>query len=227
MNEKLLYVGCNSELTNDAVAALKRQSYEVHLVHNYLEAIKYAEEHEIDMFILDMKDMDSDYRVIRRIRTGGRRFPVIVLSYRVRTEDVVNGFAAGANDYINKPCEIAELIARVQNLLELFSTERERYIAPMIVGDLCIEPSSRLVMRGEDVISLSPKEYELLLYLVRNVNHVCSRDDILTHVWNHDFITGTNAVDVYIWHLRLKLDKKYSHKLIHSVRGVGYILKEP
>jgi DNA-binding response OmpR family regulator len=227
VNEKLLYVGCNCERTNQTVEALNAQEYEVHLVYQDSEGIKYAEEHEIDMFLLDKTEMDSDYKVVRRIRTGGRRFPVIILSDLTRTEDVVDGFAAGANDYITKPFEIAELIARIQNLLDIFSTERDSYKAPIVVGDLRLEPRSRKVMRGDDVISLSPKEYELLLYLVRNVNQVCSREDILTDVWNYDFIFGTNAADVYIWHLRLKLDKRYNHKLIHTVRGVGYILKEP
>lgn len=226
MDEKLLYEGCNCELSHQTLEALNRQGYDVHLVHHDSEAIEYAEEHEIDMFLLDNTDMDSEYKVVSQIRTGGRRIPVIILSNQMSADNAVNAFATGANDYITKPFEIAELLARVQNLLDIFSTERDSYKAPIVVGDLRLEPKSRKVMRGDDVISLSPKEYELLLYLVRNVNQVCSREDILTHVWNYDFIFGTNAVDVYIWHLRLKIDKKYSHKLIHTVRGVGYILKE-
>ncbi|OAB44548.1 response regulator transcription factor [Paenibacillus glacialis] len=227
MNEIILYVAYDTETAIAIVAALKEANYEVMKVNNNDEALKYAEIHEIDMLILDEGNEMNDYSVIREIRKSGKSVVVMILSNRMNAKDVVEAFNAGANDYITKPAQIEIVLVRIHNLFTLVSGERKGKALPITIGELTIEPKSRRVMRNSQEIHLTHKEYELLLYLARHVNEVCSREEILKQVWKYDYSLGTNVVDVYVRHLRVKLDKGFQHKMIHTSRGVGYLLEGP
>lgn len=227
MNESILYVEYNGGSEVPIMEALRDEKYEVMRVDNDTEAIDYAEQHDIDMLILDQANNTLDYALIREIQKRRKPCVSMILSNRMNTEDIVNGFNAGANDYITKPVQIEILLVRIRNLFNLVSIEDHEKSLSITIGELTIDPKSRRVMRQSQEVFLTPKEYELLLYLARHVNEVCSREEILKKVWKYDYMLETNVVDVYIRHLRVKLDKGYREKMIRTSRGVGYILVEP
>jgi DNA-binding response OmpR family regulator len=167
--------------------------------------------------------------VLRRLRQGGNTVPVILLTARDTVPDKVSGFEHGASDYVTKPFAMEELLARVRNILRIFAQHSKEVEGSDIVkvGDLTIELRTRKVFRKELSVDLTPREFELLVYLAEHKNEEKSREDILSEVWGYDFIGETNLVDVYIRYLRQKIDKGFRYKLIHTVRGVGYMLKEP
>jgi DNA-binding response OmpR family regulator len=166
--------------------------------------------------------------VLRRLRQGGSTVPIILLTARDTVPDKVSGFEHGANDYVTKPFAMEELLARVRNVLRMFKASREGESEDVLkIGDLTIELITRKVFRKDHSIDLTPREFELLLYLARHKNAEKTREEILSDVWGYEYIGDTNVVDVYIRYLRQKMDKRYRHKLLHTVRGVGYMLKEP
>ena len=167
--------------------------------------------------------------VLRQVRQSGNKIPIILLTARDTVPDKVSGFEHGANDYITKPFAVEELLARVRNIFRIFQQQTKETEQPdtIILGDLTVELRTRKVTRKDNVIELTPREFELLVFLIENVNVEKSREEILSEVWGYDFIGETNLVDVYIRYLRQKLDKGYRYKLIHTVRGVGYMIKEP
>ena len=138
-------------------------------------------------------------------------------------EDKVKGLDAGADDYLVKPFAIAELLARVRSLLRRKTTEKGTTIA---IADLSLDLVSHKAKRGSKCIELTAKEYMLLEYFIRNKNTILTRTTISEHIWNYNFDTGTNIIDVYINHLRTKIDGGFDNKLLHTIRGVGYIMKE-
>ena len=227
VNEIILYVAYDGESAVPIIAAIREANYEVIEVSNNKGAQEYAEIHDIDMLILDQASDKMDYTLIGELHTGRKPFVTMVLSDQMKTEDIINGFNEGANEYITKPVQIEIVLVRIHNLFNLVSKEGHNKSLPITIGDLTIDPKSRRVMRNTQDIQLTRKEYDLLLYLARHVNEVCSREEILQQVWNYDFLLGTNVVDVYIRHLRVKLDKGFQHKMIQTSRGVGYILEEP
>lgn len=166
----------------------------------------------------------SGYDLARELRSRGYQFPVLMLTARVTVDDKVSGLDAGADDYLAKPFEYAELLARVKALLRR-STITARS-STMRVRNLSVDPVARRVERGGRVIELTQKEYALLEYLVRNAGRVVSRQMISEHVWKHDVDPLTNVVDVYINYLRKKLDEDKRNPLIQTVRGHGYRIKE-
>ena len=159
----------------------------------------------------------SGYELARELRSRGYQFPVLMLTARVSVDDKVSGLDAGADDYLAKPFEYAELLARVKALLRR---------STMRVRDLLVDPVARRVERAGKVIDLTQKEYALLEYLVRNAGRVVSRQMISEHVWKHDADPLTNVVDVYINYLRKKLDEDKRNPLIQTVRGRGYLIKD-
>ncbi|OGT97580.1 MAG: DNA-binding response regulator, partial [Geobacteraceae bacterium GWB2_52_12] len=152
-----------------------------------------------------------------------KHIPVLMLTARGTTDDIVSGLDAGSDDYLTKPFAFAELTARVRALLRRGEQDRG---AEIHFADLRLDPVTHKVWRGDKEIDLTAKEYGLLEYLVRNPNTVLSRAMIAEHVWDYAFDSFTNIIDVYVNYLRKKVDKDYSTKLIHTVRGQGYILRE-
>jgi two-component system copper resistance phosphate regulon response regulator CusR len=157
--------------------------------------------------------------VLKHIRETKPALPVLILTGRNRVEDRVKGLDLGADDYLTKPFSFAELSARVRALLRRATLPAEVMLR---VGDLELNRVERSVKRAGNTIDLTPKEFSLLEYLMRNVGHCVTRAMIIEHVWNLSFDTMTNVVDVYINYLRKKVDQTFEHKLIHTIRGVGY-----
>jgi len=166
----------------------------------------------------------SGYELARELRARGYQFPVLMLTARVTVDDKVSGLDAGADDYLAKPFEYAELLARVKALLRRSTITAGS--STIRVRDLSVDPVARRVERAGKVIELTQKEYALLEYLVRNAGRIVSRQMISEHVWKHDVDPLTNVVDVYINYLRKKLDEDKHNPLIQTVRGRGYLIKE-
>jgi two-component system copper resistance phosphate regulon response regulator CusR len=166
----------------------------------------------------------SGYELARELRSRGYQFPVLMLTARVSVDDKVSGLDAGADDYLAKPFEYAELLARVKALLRRSTITAGS--STMRVRDLSVDPVARRVERAGKVIDLTQKEYALLEYLVRNTGRIVSRQMISEHVWKHDVDPLTNVVDVYINYLRKKLDEDKRNPLIQTVRGRGYLIKD-
>ncbi|MGA8184369.1 MAG: response regulator transcription factor [Terriglobia bacterium] len=204
---------------------LEAEHYAVDIVPDGQEALYMAEEYDYDLVLLDLvlPKMDG-LQVLRQIRNRKKNLPVLVLTGRTRVEDRVKGLDLGADDYMVKPFAFRELTARVRALLR-------RGEGPVIfkleVDDLEMNLVERTVRRGERKIELTPKEFALLEYLMRNRGRAVSRPMIIEHVWNFSFDTMTNVVDVYINYLRKKVGGEDARKLIYTVRGVGYRIGNP
>ncbi|WP_342346109.1 response regulator transcription factor [Paenibacillus mangrovi] len=229
MHEKLLVIG--SFLQNEELFdVLQKEGYVINMVLTEREAMRVINEEAIDMLMMDRAERTGItlHKIIKALlrEQGDRPFPIILFEEQLDTEAVIDGLDAGANDVVAKEIRGIELVARIQNLLRIFHIENERGNQKVVVEDLVIDPAKRKVRRGDKQIPLTVKEFDLLLFLARHVNQVCTREEILKKVWDYDFHIGTNVVDVYIRHLRTKMDKGFGKKLIQSVRGVGYVIKE-
>jgi heavy metal response regulator len=176
-----------------------------------------------DIIILDvMLPGKPGFQVVRELRQAKVATPVLLLTARDGVEDKVQGLDAGADDYLTKPFAFAELLARVRALLRRGTAAQ----APLLqVTDLTLDPAKRTVKRGGEVISLTNREFALLEYFMRNPGRVLTRTMIAEHVWDYSFDSDTNVIDVYVNYLRKKIDTGREQKLLHTVRGVGYVLK--
>jgi DNA-binding response OmpR family regulator len=176
-----------------------------------------------DLIILDIRlpKMDGLY-VLEALRRDGVTAPVLLLTVRATIEDKVLGLDAGADDYLTKPFAFQELVARVRALLR-----RRMEAEPTVlrIGDVMLDPARRTVTRGGEKIDLTPREFALLDYFMRNPGRVLTRTMITEHVWDYSFDSSTNVIDVYVNYLRRKIDAGREPKLLHTVRGVGYVLK--
>jgi heavy metal response regulator len=203
-------------------SALEEQSYAVDVSHDGEEGYELAASTDYDLIILDIMLPKVDgFQVLRRLRTRKPALPVLILTARGSVEDRVRGLDLGADDYLVKPFALAELIARVRALIRRGVREA---VSDLRIDDLVLDAARRRVTRAGKPIDLSNKEYSLLEYLMRNANHVVTRSMIAEHVWDASFDSFTNVIDVYINHLRNKIDRNAPRKLIQSVRGVGYRL---
>jgi DNA-binding response OmpR family regulator len=181
-----------------------------------------------DLILLDIMLPElSGLEVLRRIRQSDVAVPIILLTARDAVPDRVSGLDQGANDYVTKPFAIEELLARIRNLLrnKILIGQPETDVRAQI-DDLTMDLKSREVFRADKSIELTPTEFELLRYLIEHKDEVMSREQIITEVWGYDFVGDTNVVDVYIRYLRQKIDKGFSSKLIQTIRGIGYMIKE-
>ncbi len=203
---------------------LKASGYSVDCAFNGEEAYDLISMTDYDAAVFDvmMPKLDG-FSLLRKIRNEGNNLPVLFLTARDSIEDRVEGLDIGADDYLVKPFAFEELLARIRVLIRKNSVSNSNVIT---VADLTVDISKRRVTRGGREISLSAKEYELLQYLAVNNGIVLSREKIEDHIWNYDYEGGTNVVDVYIRYLRKKIDEGYDKKLIHTVRGMGYVLRE-
>ncbi|MCE1225022.1 MAG: response regulator transcription factor [Geobacteraceae bacterium] len=202
---------------------LEEEGYQVDAVHDGDEALQMAQAESYDLLILDvMLPRKDGLSVVRELRQSGMLAPVLMLTARDTTDDIVAGLDAGSDDYLTKPFAFAELSARVRALGRRVGRDRG---AELTVADLRIDPITRKVWRGEKEIELTIKEYGLLEFLVRNTGSVVTRNMIAEKVWDHSFETFTNIIDVYVNYVRKKVDKGFDRKLIHTVRGQGYTLK--
>ncbi|NNF47973.1 MAG: response regulator transcription factor [Desulfofustis sp.] len=177
-----------------------------------------------DLVILDINLPEIDgLTVLRQMRAKKVATPVLLLTVRATIEDKVIGLDTGADDYLAKPFSFEELLARVRALLRRSSDSKSPVFT---VADLVLDPASRQVFRGSDRIELTSKEFAILEYFIRNRGRVLTRTMIIDHVWGYDFDADTNVVDVYVNYLRKKIDAPYEPKLLHTVRGTGYVLRE-
>lgn len=202
---------------------LEFEGYTVRLCHDGKEALKLILEETFELIILDvMLPSLSGMDILRRLRKENERIPVIMLTARDQIYDKVSGLDYGANDYITKPFEIEELLARIRVQLRLTENvihEDEKNL--LLIKDIKINLSTYEVTRANQPVELTKREFELLVFLVKNKNHVLSRDQLLTEVWGYDYMGETNVVDVYVRYLRQKLE----YQLIETVRGVGYMVR--
>ncbi len=202
---------------------LESEGYSVDSCFNGEDALDYMYVGEFDAVIMDimMPKLDG-IEAVKRMRARGDSTPVIFLTAKDSISDRVAGLDAGAEDYLTKPFAFEELLARIRVMTRKKSGNTTNVYT---VADLVLDTSSRTVQRGGTQITLSAKEYDILEYLILNKGKIISREKIENHVWNFDYSGGTNIVDVYIRYLRKKLDDGFDEKLIHTVRGMGYVLK--
>jgi DNA-binding response OmpR family regulator len=181
-----------------------------------------AEVNEYDLIVLDLMIPKIDgLEVLKRIRGNRNNVPILVLTAKDTVEDIVKGLDAGCDDYLTKPFEFLEFLARIRALLRREKIDKEPILK---IADLTLSLVTHKVMRGGKEIELTGKEYSLLEYFMRNPDKVLTRTMISEHVWDYHFDSMTNVVDVYVNYLRRKIDKGFEPKLIHTIRGVGYIL---
>lgn len=203
---------------------LKAEHYSVDSCYDGQEALDYLASAEYDAVIMDiMMPVMDGLSVLRTMRRKNDGTPVLLLTAKDSIEDRVQGLDAGANDYLVKPFAVEELLARIRVLLRKpAETPKTCYQ----VADLEVHMDTRQVLRGGKEVKLSGKEFALLRYMIQNEGIVLSRDRLEEHLWNFDYAGGSNVIDVYIRYLRKKIDEGYEPKLIHTVRGAGYVLKE-
>ncbi|MFF0829186.1 response regulator transcription factor [Brevibacillus sp. NPDC003359] len=227
MSERILIVEDEEKIARVIQLELEYEGYESEIAKTGLEALEQYNQGGWNLILLDVLLPGlSGIEVLRRIRVKDSATPVILLTARNAVVDKVNGLDQGANDYITKPFEIEELLARIRSCLRLSQMTRKVEASSKVeVAELSLDEKSREVTRGSSQIELTPREFDLLLYLMQNKNHVLNREQILTHVWGFDYFGDTNVVDVYIRYLRKKVDQGYETPLLHTVRGVGYMLK--
>lgn len=209
--------------------SLSFNGYEVVLATDGPEALTASSSAAADLVLLDVNMPGIDgLEVCRRIRAAGNEVPVLILTARVEVGDRVLGLDAGADDYLPKPFALEELLARVRALLRRVRSTSEGPDADesLTFADLTLDPATRTVRRGERGISLTRTEFELLWVLMQRPRRVLSRELILDEVWGYDFPTSANSLEVYVGYLRRKTEADGEPRLIHTVRGVGYVLRE-
>lgn len=222
----ILLVEDEKKIAETLKKGLEELHYRVTLAYDGSVARKFFDNNDYDFIIADINLPGMNgYDLLKYIRTLNQQVPVLMLTALGSTEDKVEGFNNGADDYIVKPFDFAELVARIKALLK--RTQSAPIIAKNLrVNDLVINLDSKEVSRAGNPIQLTAKEFQLLEYMIKNKNRVVSRADIALNVWDIDFDTGTNVIDVYVNFLRKKIDRDYDQKLIHTQVGMGYVLKE-
>ncbi|MEH7480532.1 response regulator transcription factor [Neobacillus drentensis] len=231
MKQRILVVEDEKQIAKILKIELEYEGYEVNVAYDGKSGLQAALQEKLDLILLDvMLPEMNGIEVLRKIRKENNLIPVILLTARNMTMDKVAGLDQGANDYITKPFEIEELLARIRSCL------RQSTIAVMAsqtndslleIRDLTVNLDTREVTRGETSITLTPKEFDLLVYLLSNKNRIVTRESILLHVWGYEYEGETNVIDVFIRHLRKKIEEGFSDPtIIQTVRGIGYTVRE-
>lgn len=222
---KILVVEDEPKLAHFIEKGLKEQNYQVDTVYDGEAAIKLALQRNYDCIVLDLiLPGCSGLEVCVEVRKKDAHVPILMLTALGSTDDKVTGLDSGADDYLTKPFKLNELLARIRALARRKAKPVET--EKLALGDLELDLSTKSAKRGENSINLTSREYFLLEFMLKNQGRVLSRAEIAQNVWDISFDSGTNVVDVYVNYLRNKVDKGYSSKLIHTVFGMGYILRE-
>ena len=220
---RLLIVEDEKKVAGFIKKGLEEETYAVDVAYDGEEGFHLAELNQYDMIILDLMLPKMDgLEVLTRLRDKKVNIPILLLTAKDAVEDKVTGLNKGADDYLTKPFAFSELLARVRSLLRRGQAETKTELK---VSDLSLDLVSHKVNRNGEEIELTGKEYSLLEYFMRNEGKVLTRTMIAEHVWDYNFDTFTNVIDVYVNHLRKKIDKKYPVKLLHTLRGIGYVMK--
>lgn len=229
MKNKILIIEDEENIARVLQLELEFEGYETGVAHTGPDGLIKYREQQWDLVLLDlMLPGLNGFDVLRRIRASETSTPVILLTAKGEVEDKVTGLDLGANDYVTKPFEIEELLARIRSALRFSAPkaeEKDEHLHEF--AGLSIHEQTREVKRDGVAIELTPREYDLLLHLLKHPNQVLSREQLLDAVWGFDYYGDTNVVDVYIRYVRKKIDNGNKQSLIQTVRGVGYVLKEP
>jgi len=216
----------DDEMICDIIAkVLKNNNYVVEVTRSGEEGLFLAEHYAYDAIILDVVLPELDgFTILKRLRGQKNETPVMFLTSRQELEDRVEGLGLGADDYLIKPFEMPELLARLSSILRRGKPQSSPTVE---IADLKIDTAARSVVRGRDSIALTRLEFNLLEYLARNVGKVISRTELVEHLYHRDYNSDSNIIDVHVTNLRNKIDKPYSNKLIRTVRGAGFMIQMP
>jgi heavy metal response regulator len=221
---RILVVEDEKKVARFIQQGLEEEHYIVDVVHDGSQGYAMAVTEKYDAIVLDVMLPGKDgITFTRELREQKKSTPILMLTAKSSLEEKVGGLDSGADDYLTKPFAFAELLARLRSLLRRGAQEKTTMLS---LGDLVLDTISHKARRADRVIDLTAKEYALLEFFLRNKDRVLSRTIIAEHIWDYHFDTGTNLIDVYINHLRNKVDTGFEKKLIHTVRGVGYVMKE-
>jgi heavy metal response regulator len=224
MNMRILLVEDEKKVASFIKKGLEEEFYSVDVAYDGKEGLRLALIEEYDLIILDiMLPFKDGFTVLKELRNEKISIPVLFLTAKDTLSDKVQGLDSGADDYLPKPFAFEELLARVRALLRRKAVEKDLVIK---VLDLSLDTQTHSVTRNNVEIPLTPKEYSILEYLIRNKNRVISRTMLSEHVYDYHFDSDTNVIDVYINKLRNKVDKGFDVPVIHTIRGVGYMIKE-
>ena len=225
MSEKIILVEDEIKLAQFLEMELSSEGYTVQVANDGMSGLILARESTPDLAILDwMLPGLSGLELCRRLRATGNKIPIILLTAKDEVSSRVEGLDAGADDYVVKPFSFEEHLARISAHLRHRPEENNRHILKF--EDLSLNNQTRQVFRGQRAIELTVKEFDLLEYLMSNPRQVFTRDQILEKVWGYDFIGDSNVIEVYIRYVRIKLEENNEKRLIHTVRGVGYVLRD-
>ncbi len=224
LNISILLVEDEKRLARSVERQLVRAGYDVEIAYDGVSASQMVTSREFHLVLLDLNlPLKSGIDVLRDLRAQSYNTPVLILSARDGIDDRIQGLEIGADDYLTKPFDSGELFARIQAIMRRSGMIRTSILQ---AGDLTMDVIKRVVKRNEKVITLTQTEFSLLEFFLRNKNTILTRKRIAEQVWGYKFETGTNIVDVYMSYLRDSIDKEYPKKLIHTVRGEGFIIKE-
>jgi DNA-binding response OmpR family regulator len=224
---KILLVEDEKKIADSIAKGLRELNYHVQIAYDGVIGLRIFEADSFSLVITDINMPGlNGYDLCKKIRSKNQYIPIIMLTSLSTTDDKIEGFDSGADDYLIKPFEFKELVVRIRAILKRTLTQQLPTGNILRVADLELNVDSKEVLRGGNEIQLTAKEFLLLEYLMRNRNRMLSRADIAERVWDIDFDTRTNIIDVYINFLRKKVDRDYEPKLIHTQAGMGYIMKE-
>ena len=225
MGTSILVVEDDIAIANLLKLELRREGYGVTTAYDGYAGLETARGYSFDLILLDwMLPGVTGIEICKRIRKTDQTTPILFLTSQAEIDDRITGLDAGADDYVIKPFSIEELLARIRAHLRRRTEEDNRHLLQF--QDLSLNRQTRQVFRGQRAIELTVKEFDLLEYLMSNPRQVFTRDQILEKVWGYDFIGDSNVIEVYIRYVRIKLEENNEKRLIHTVRGVGYVLRD-